>query len=63
MLASVMNVSPSSFRSIWRHLLVKRLAFMLAVRDKRHGQAKPFPLDFYGEGLAGISLMPVRQVA
>ena len=62
MLAPVMNVSPSSFHSIGGHLLVERLAFMLAVRNERHRQTEPFPFDFYSEGLAGVALMPVRQV-
>ena len=59
----VVHIPPAAFRRVRSHLLVKRLALMSAVRDKRIGDSKPFSLDGNCKGFALISFVPVRKIA
>ena len=59
----VVHIPPAAFRRVRGHLLVKRLALMSAVRDKRIGDSKPFSLDGNCKGFSLKTMVTVRKIA
>ena len=62
-LSMIAHIPSAPFRCIRRHFLVKWLGFIVAMRNKRKGYAKPFSFDPYSKCLAVVAFVSVRKIA